>query len=387
MNKFVQLHLLTSYPPANLNRDDLGRPKTAMMGGANRLRVSSQSLKRAWRNAWKNPGTLPIELNSEEHLGNRSLRFGIDWIEPELRNLGLDEEASEKWSRDLQLIFGEPEEEGSEEKNNRLKNKQLAFVSPTEKSALKLLCGQCANYVLKNEDTGELFTKVEKARKQKDKKKRHEAIRKLLVPHVLQLRGTASDIGLFGRMLASSPAYNTEAAAQVAHAISLHKVSVEDDFFTAVDDLNSGEEDVGAGHMGETEFAAGLFYLYLCIDRELLTENLSGDQALADRTLTALIRAAATVAPTGKQNSFASRARASYIRCESGDAQPRSLSVAFLKPVNGQDMLPKAIAALEDTRVNMDNVYGDGATHTAAMNAVNGEGSLQDIIDCATAGA
>ena len=49
MTQFIQLHLLTSYPPSNLNRDDLGRPKSAQIGGVGRLRVSSQSLKRAWR--------------------------------------------------------------------------------------------------------------------------------------------------------------------------------------------------------------------------------------------------------------------------------------------------------------------------------------------------
>jgi len=43
MGNFIQLHLLTSYPPSNLNRDDLGRPKTAIMGGKTRLRISSQS--------------------------------------------------------------------------------------------------------------------------------------------------------------------------------------------------------------------------------------------------------------------------------------------------------------------------------------------------------
>ncbi len=49
MTTFIQLHLLTAYAPANLNRDESGRPKTAYMGGVERLRVSSQSLKRAWR--------------------------------------------------------------------------------------------------------------------------------------------------------------------------------------------------------------------------------------------------------------------------------------------------------------------------------------------------
>ncbi|SKC34200.1 CRISPR system Cascade subunit CasC [Photobacterium piscicola] len=46
MSQFIQLHTLTSYAPSNLNRDDLGRPKTAKMGGFERLRVSSQSQKR-----------------------------------------------------------------------------------------------------------------------------------------------------------------------------------------------------------------------------------------------------------------------------------------------------------------------------------------------------
>ena len=75
------------------------------------------------------------------------------------------------------------------------------------------------------------------------------------------------------------PCFNTEAAAQVAHAISVHSITVEDDYFTAVDDLNRAEDGAGAAHLGETEFAAGLFYLYLCIDKELLIGNLSGNNA------------------------------------------------------------------------------------------------------------
>jgi CRISPR system Cascade subunit CasC len=200
---------------------------------------------------------------------------------------------------------------------------------------------------------------------------------------LLREKHTAADIALFGRMLADSPRYNMEAAAQVAHAISVHKVAIEDDFFTAVDDLNRGLEDVGAGHMGETEFAAGLFYLYLCIDKGLLVENLNGDTDLANRALAALVEAAATVSPTGKQNSFGSRARASFILAERGAQQPRSLSVAFLKPVNGyQDgMLANAIAALAKTREDLDQVYGACAEARVVMDATRPEGSLQAILD------
>ena len=71
MSRFVQIHLLTSYPPANLNRDDLGRPKTAMMGGEPRLRVSSQSLKRAWRTSDV------FESALKGHIGIRTKEMGV----------------------------------------------------------------------------------------------------------------------------------------------------------------------------------------------------------------------------------------------------------------------------------------------------------------------
>ena len=45
----IELHSLTSHSPANLNRDDLGRPKSAVFGGVNRARISSQAIKRSVR--------------------------------------------------------------------------------------------------------------------------------------------------------------------------------------------------------------------------------------------------------------------------------------------------------------------------------------------------
>ena len=135
--------------------------------------------------------------------------------------------------------------------------------------------------------------------------------------------------------------------------------------------------------MGDTEFAAGLFYIYICIDKQLLINNLSSHEELANTTLASLIEAVATVAPTGKQNSFASRARASYILCETGDQQPRSLSVAYLKPVEGKNMLDDAIKSLTHKRNNMDAVYGKCSDKQIEMNADTGEGSLQEIIKCA----
>lgn len=356
MTKFVQLHMLTSYPPSNLNRDDLGRPKTAMMGGVNRLRISSQSLKRAWRMS----DTFRGELGAD--IGVRTKEMGVQ-VYRELVEKGVKEKQAMEWAKSIAGVFGklksakDAKDGGDKAHLVGLEIEQLAHFSPEELRAIDDLVATLASRGSSPPAKDELV--------------------------LLRKQHTAADIALFGRMLAANPSFNTDAAAQVAHAITVHRVSVEDDFFTAVDDLNTGEEDVGAGHMGETEFAAGLFYLYLCIDRELLVENLSGEKPLADRALASLIRTAATVAPTGKQNSFASRARASYILCEAGNSQPRTLSVAFLKPVFGADMLNSAIGDLETTREKLDAVYGDPAERVARMNAHAGSGSLQEVIDCA----
>ena len=349
MSTFIQLHLLTSYPPSNLNRDDLGRPKTAIMGGKTRLRVSSQSLKRAWRTS---------DLFSEAlkgHIGTRTKTMGGE-VYNALKAKGVTEGNAKTWAKLVAEVFGKTKKANAAKPLEELEIEQLAHFSPEEKDAITTLVDKLAtcNSVPSTADLA-----------------------------LLQKKHTAADIAMFGRMLASSPAFNTEAAVQVAHAVTVHDVAVEDDYFTAVDDLNSGEDDLGAAHIGETEFGAGLFYLYICINRDELENNL-GNKDLANKAVAALIEAAAKVGPTGKQNSFASRAYASYILAEKGDQQPRSLSVAFLKPVRGEDVLGKAITEIENKRENMEKVYGKCAEATMTMNAETGAGNLQNIITFAT---
>lgn len=386
MSTFIQLHLLTSYPPANLNRDDLGRPKTAIMGGVQRLRISSQSLKRAWRCseifAEKVSQKKIITIFENEYpknIGFRSKIFSEKWIKDCLRNNGVELDNSELWSKDLSRAFG-----ATEKDKNALS--QLAHISDLEAQGFYSSILVLASF-LKGEKENETFTKIVEIQESRSKKKKPEDIKKLndkitdiLSKEYLRVGKTSVDIALFGRMLASSLSYSIEAAAQVAHAISVHKVTVEDDFFTAVDDLNDGKEDAGAGHLGETEFAAGVFYLYICINRDLLLENLGGDEELVQKTISALTESCVTVAPSGKQNSFASRAYASYVLTEKGTRQPRSLSVSFLKPVAGSDILNEAISTLTKTRDNMDKVYGAVAKDSFVMNSVTAEGSLKELL-------
>jgi CRISPR system Cascade subunit CasC len=351
MSRFLQLHLLTAYPPSNLNRDDLGRPKTAIMGGAQRLRVSSQSLKRAWRTSDVFKSAL------SNNLGVRTKEMGKGIYKKLIEN-GVKEKDALNWSKDMAAVFGKLKKE--DKKNNDplhvLEIEQLAHFSPEEQNAIDCL--------------------IESLVAQGSAPEKEEL-------NLLRKENSAADIALFGRMLADSPANRVEAAAQVAHAVTVHQVSVEDDFFTAVDDLNAGEEDMGAGHMGEIEFSSGLFYHYICVDRVLLQSNLGEDRTLTEKTLAALVEAAATVAPTGKQNSFASRARASYIMAEKGDQQPRSLAVAYLAPVKAEVMLDAAIKLLKETRERMDAAYEACADEWRAMNVSSGEGTLRDIIEFA----
>lgn len=345
MSRFLQLHILTTYPPSNLNRDDTGRPKTALVGDAMRLRVSSQSLKRAWRTSEM------FQAAMAGHIGVRTKRLGRD-VFKSLVNLGVSETNSRDWARSIAGQFGKVKS-GTDE--DGLDIDQLAHISPEEQAAVDALVSATAEQNTAPSD-GQLA--------------------------LLRRPASAVDIAMFGRMLADSPAFNVEAAVQVAHAITVHKAAVEDDYFSAVDDLNAGLEDKGAGHIGERGYGAGLFYLYLCIDRELLEENLGGDATLAARALEALMNAVTRVSPTGMQNSFASRAYAGFILAESGDQQPRSLVQAFLKPIrpsNEFSMFDEAVKAIKKRRENFDKVYGPCADSTYEINVETGEGTLSEL--------
>ena len=66
---------------------------------------------------------------------------------------------------------------------------------------------------------------------------------------------------------------------------------------------------------------------------------------------------------------------------EIGEQQPRSLSVSYLKPVQDEDMAEAAITAIEKQAVNFDAVYGKCADARYTINAVKGEGTLNELLD------
>jgi CRISPR system Cascade subunit CasC len=143
---------------------------------------------------------------------------------------------------------------------------------------------------------------------------------------------SAVDVALFGRMLADRKELNVDAAAQVAHAISTHRVDRESDFFTAIDDWTDDEE-ADAGMLGTVEFNSSCQYRYAVVNLDKLIENLGGDEELAKRGLQAFLRASVLAIPTGRQNTFAAHNLPSFVGIAIHNSQPISLANAFEQPV------------------------------------------------------
>ena len=346
-HRFIQLHLLVSYPPANPNRDQLGQPKTAIMGGTQRSRISSQSLKRAWRTSeiWKNEGlsigtrTRELFLDKEHNLYNKLLEKH-------------SEEKAEKYAKAILDVFA---------KTAKVKQKPEAPID--EKFVGKEIVTEQPIHFSQKE-----VTSIKELVDQLSADPTEEQLNNLLDENPREI-----DLAMFGRMIAKRPDKKIEAAVQVAHAISINEVEIEDDFFTAVDDLNKH----GSAHMGEQEFVSAIYYLYICVDRELLLKNL-GNEELTNKSLKALAKSAAMIAPTGKQNTYANRAQAFYILAEKSDAQPRNLSLAFLKalPADAPEGAIKELCSIKD---KFNKAYTE-PEEEKEMNLF-GEGSLDDIID------
>lgn len=380
MTTFLQLHLLTAYPAANLNRDDTGRPKTVEFGGSQRLRISSQSLKRAWRTSSE---------FSERHaarMGRRTQRLG-QLIFDHLVGGGATAQEARRVAAFIASAYGKVAT-GKDE--NPLFTKQLVFVSPEEeKRALDVADKVREGHLVLPEPKKAKKRAGEAASDDEDGgtgKQKHPWVESLLMR-----TDKSPDIAMFGRMLADTPAYNREAAVQVAHAFTTHRAVVEDDYYVAVDDLKNEAErdDAGTSFIGVQEYGAGLFYLYACVDCGLLQRNLESDAALAADAIEALVRSAASVSPRGKQASFASRARASFVMAERGSQQPRSLAAAFLRPVGARpgeyDVVAASVERILGFRNNLDAVYGPCADARAQFRVAPdaAEGSLAEVVSFA----
>lgn len=258
----VEFHILQSFPVTCLNRDDVGAPKTAVIGGSTRARVSSQCWKRYVRLAMHDLGI---------NLGKRTKLISA-LIKNACMELGATEQQALKCGEKIEQVFiktsdsikkGKKEKEGDEGNTvvTEEKSDTLLFFAPSEVQKI----------AAKFKEHG---FEPEKVIKQKDAKKQAKEVAEIIGKPNFEIDGL--DIALFGRMVAQAATMNVEAAASFAHAISTHKVTNEVEFFTALDDelVKSGIS--GSGHMGSLEFNAATYYRYISIDVGQLWSNLGG---------------------------------------------------------------------------------------------------------------
>jgi len=123
---FLQLHYLTVYPPSNPNRDDMGRPKQALIGGAPRLRLSSQSIKRAVR-------TSPLFQEAlAGHIGDRTKRIG-EVVRDALDGTG-EADVIRRVAIGVADVFAKMDAKANADET-KIRTAQLAFISPDERVA------------------------------------------------------------------------------------------------------------------------------------------------------------------------------------------------------------------------------------------------------------
>ncbi|POZ61048.1 type I-E CRISPR-associated protein Cas7/Cse4/CasC [Chromobacterium alticapitis] len=336
MSLFVEFHLIQNFAPSNLNRDDTGAPKDAVFGGYRRARVSSQCFKRI------------IRLGADFPSQNQGVRT------KKLLDL-LRKQLSEQYGRE------------SEDLNARIETALAAAglkLKDDGKTEYLLFLGQQeidAFAKLVNEHWDALAAPVSNEKKSKKDAKASAPAEVVKQAKFIMNGGKALDVALFGRMLADMPEVNQDAACQVAHAISTHRVEREFDYFTAVDDMG-GADETGAGMIGQVEFNSATFYRYSVVDPAKLAANLQQDKDLALTGLHALTLATARAIPTGKQNTFAAHNPPSFIGVAIRHASPLNLANAFEKPVyarGGEALTSPSVAALADYDSNLSGIYGD----------------------------
>ena len=330
----IEIHLLQNFAPSNLNRDDTGSPKDCEFGGYRRARISSQSLKRAMRAVFRDRSLIP-----ESQLATRTKRV-LDEIAARLERRGKPREQANKVAMALVMSVGLNFKNGLSE--------YLLFLSEAEIETIARVCQ-------------EYWDALVQAASQDDPRKAVPADARKQIEAALYGR-TAADLALFGRMIANKPEFNVEAASQVAHALSTNRVSMEFDFYTAVDDLKPSDT-AGADMLGSVEFNSATFYRYANLDVTALTHNLGDDASFAQRTAWAFLRASIDAIPTGKQNSMAAHNRPSLVLIIVRKDAPCSLANAFLRPVqptHDADLMQASTTRLDEHWKKLADMYGLG---------------------------
>ncbi len=286
---FLDIHAIQTVPPANINRDDTGSPKSAQYGGVTRARVSSQSWKRAIRKYFNENGDIA-------NVGIRSLEI-VKYV----ANKIIEKDGA--INIEDAMAMADKTINAAKISTKEQKAKALFFLS--DKQAEKLAQAS-----------------IDKV----TDKKELEAI----------LNDDISiDIALFGRMVADNTILNEDASSQVAHAISTHAIQSEFDFFTAVDDL-APEDNAGAGMLGTVEYNSSTLYRYANIALHDFYRQLTDKEETINATKL-FVKSFVESMPTGKINTFANQTLPQAVVVSLRSDRPLNMVSAFEEPIKSDN--------------------------------------------------
>lgn len=386
---FVELHIIQNFPPSNLNRDDIGQPKTTDFGGVRRARISSQCQKRAIR-------LHPAFQQATQVEPSKRTQLMVKGLMDKLALAGIPEAQA----RPIAVCVGEAYAKKKTDVNKKTGTDQtptLIFLSDAE---FEWLSDRLRQVWADAEKAAAVIPEAERTIKEaaanKDTKTENAARKTLkeatavfdqMVEELVKQtkeRTSAPDIALYGRMLADRPETNIDAACQVAHAISTHGIGKLDmDYYTAMDDIKQAMKDPGAGFLDVAYFTSACFYRYMRIDCAQLQKTL-GDADLACRTVEGFMRAAEAAIPTGKINSHAQYMRPSFmlavVRADGSDGW--NLANAFEKPVKAsseQGVIEQSVKRLQSRFEHLREFYGDDTIKAVSVALPDGSVTKPDL--------
>ncbi|HEV2246965.1 MAG TPA: type I-E CRISPR-associated protein Cas7/Cse4/CasC [Terriglobia bacterium] len=369
---FIQIHMLQSMPPGNLNRDNTGQPKKCIFGRVTRARISSQCLKRnirhsrhfkeAFGDALANRTTYLPRMVADE-LKNLDSTISDDELQKIKATLaskfkkekgGRSEEAEDESEGEAETRSDSAPSDGPDE-TGQLVFFPEPFATEIAKLIADLRTKKSAVYSAWID--GKKKKKAKKDEKDNEDKKGKDDVKAFEHEIFKKSQTLTVDIALFGRMTTSDLVANVEASCQLAHAISTHEAFIESDWFTAMDDKKAdfattqtelaGARFIGSGEQ-ETYFDSAVYYKYLNLDVDALKTHLTWDNEKSAQAAAVLLEAAARVNPTGKQNSFAAHGVPELILVEVSKPKfPISYANAFLRPVEGSDLMAESAKAME----------------------------------------
>ncbi len=324
--KLIELHVLQSFPVSCLNRDDVGAPKTAIFGGVNRARISSQCLKRAIRNAAKD--MLP-ELNQ----GIRS-RYILPLLMQAFEKHKVKTDSAEKLARQVASFFNEID------KKDERRVKTAMFLSPKEVTDI---AGVLSEIAKKKEPSDSDIKKACKSASRMD----------------------AADIAIFGRMVANDSSVSIEGAGMFSHALSTHKAENDIDFFSAVDEAKPEDVPAGAAITDTLEFTSATYYRYVGLNLDLLADGAHlGALSSEDRksVVNTFLRASVLAVPGARKNSMNAHTLPGYVLGVVKDkGQPLQLINAFEKPIPARNgLMEDSIVALKGHHDQLKKTWGIG---------------------------